>query len=133
MTIEHVSGPDILWSPYLANSWIRWIPIMFLNCISEEFLSFDGLSLGIRWRIMVSFSFTKHKRRSSVYALKEVLLNQSRWLGSKYHFVEFFNIIWRQFRFAQRSFVVVYHLCLIEFLSPSQLINPTATSIIDND
>ena len=34
--------------------------------------------------LLLCFGFTKHKRRSSIYVLKEVLLNRSRWLGSKY-------------------------------------------------
>ena len=34
--------------------------------------------------LLLCFGFTKHKQRSSVNVLKEVLLNRSRWLGSKY-------------------------------------------------
>ena len=44
--------------------------------------------------ILLCFGFTKHKQRSSVNVLKEVLLNRSRWLGSKCS--NFLKTIWKK-------------------------------------
>ena len=108
----------IFQSPYLTNSWICWIPITFLNCISKEFLT---VVFRNSMKNNAEFFRALTVWHTTIYHFPMVFTK----IKFKYHFIEFFLLRQAQFRSPQHSFVVVY--LLRRAWLPDRIIKSTPT------